>query len=181
MTHLTYWDYISPNQRDLIREGSYLYQEVYKDGVYSFQDYSFLVFPFAKAFEGFIKQFLLDIGLIDTVQYSSDHIRVGKLLSPDTQQFPRDQSMYSALVHAMGEDVSNMIWMTWRYCRNQVFHYFPHNKQSLSLNEARERINLILTTMSTCYNSLLSKRHSHHEKNALHDRTNSPVHLPVNT
>lgn len=150
----TYWDYLSPHQRDLIREGSYIYQEIFIDGRYGFQDYSFIVFPFAKAFEGFIKQFLLDVRLINTAQYNSDHIRVGKLLSPEKHHYVRDDSVYPKLIQIVGKDVADMIWMTWKYCRNQVFHYYPHNSKSLDLNEARERVHLILNTMTTCYKVL---------------------------
>lgn len=154
MDTVSYWDYLSPHQRDLIREGSYIYQEIFSDGRYNFQDYSFIVFPFAKAFEGFIKQFLLDIGLISNQQYNSDHIRVGKLLSPESSHYVRDDSIYSHLVHNTGKDAADMIWMTWKYCRNQVFHYYPHNNKSLSLIEAKERIHLIISTITTCHNLL---------------------------
>lgn len=152
--HSSYWDYLSPHQRDLIREGSYIYQEIFADGRYNFQDYSFIVFPFAKAFEGFIKQFLLDIGLITDQQYNSDHIRVGRLLSPEGNHYIHEESIYQRLVHIIGKDAADMIWMTWKYCRNQVFHYYPHNNKSLSLNEAKERIHLVLSTITTCYNML---------------------------
>lgn len=152
--HSSYWDYLSPHQRDLIREGSYIYQEIFSDGSYNFQDYSFVVFPFAKAFEGFIKQFLLDIHLINRQQYNSDHIRVGKLLSPETGHYMHNDSIYNQLSNIIGKDAADTIWITWKYCRNQVFHYYPHNSKSLTLNEAKERIHLVLSTISTCYNVL---------------------------
>lgn len=165
----SYWDYLSPHQRDLLREGSYLYQEIFKDGKYNFQDYSFLVFPFAKAFEGFIKQYLLDIGVISDIQYRSDHIRIGKLLSPEfNNKYQKDDSIYSLLVQIVGKDLCDMIWMTWKYCRNQVFHYYPHNNKSLSLNEAKERIDLIVSTLTTCYKSLLVHQHENTRKLSSH-------------
>lgn len=152
-----YWDYLSPHQRDLIREGSYIYQEIFSDGKYSFQDYSFIVFPFAKAFEGFIKQFLLDIGAINYQQYNSDHIRVGRLLSPEVSHFTQHDSVYEKIGRIFGLDMANTIWMTWKFCRNQVFHYYPHNSRLLTLNEARERIHLILSTIKTCHEALKNK------------------------
>jgi len=154
MTSSHYWDYLSPHQRDLIREGSYIYQEIFSDGKYNFQDYSFLVFPFAKAFEGFIKQFLLDISFISYQQYNSDHIRIGRLLCPELASPMHGESIYSKLVNLFSKDFADMIWTTWKFCRNQVFHYYPHNSKSLDLNGAKERIHMILTTMSSCYNSL---------------------------
>ncbi len=161
MDTASYWDYLSPHQRDLIREGSYIYQEIFADGRYNFQDYSFIVFPFAKAFEGFIKQYLLDMGLITDQQYNSDHIRVGKLLSPEQNTFTHNDSIYPQLIKKAGKDTADMVWMTWKYCRNQVFHYYPHNNKSLSLIEAKERIQLIVTTITTCYNML---KHLHRQQ-----------------
>lgn len=170
----SYWDYLSPHQRDLIREGSYIYQEIFADGRYNFQDYSFIVFPFAKAFEGFIKQFLLDVHLITESQYNSDHIRVGRLLSPDTNHFVYEDSVYQKLAHMIGKDAADMIWTTWKYCRNQVFHYYPHNSKSLSLNEAKERIHLTLSTITTCYNLLKHIKSERTPDIAYQDLLNAP-------
>ncbi len=171
--HTSYWDYLSPHQRDLIREGSYIYQEIFADGRYNFQDYSFIVFPFAKAFEGFIKQFLLDVHLITESQYNSDHIRVGRLLSPETHYMYED-SIYQKLAQMIGRDAADMIWTTWKYCRNQVFHYYPHNNKSLSLNEAKERIHLTLSTITTCYNLLKHIKSKNSLDIAYQDRLNAP-------
>lgn len=170
--HASYWDYLSPHQRDLIREGSYIYQEIFADGRYNFQDYSFIVFPFAKAFEGFIKQFLLDMHLISERQYNSDHIRVGRLLSPEAH-YAHNDSIYERLTHLVGKEAADMIWMTWKYCRNQVFHYYPHNSKSLSLNEAKERIHLVLSTITTCYDVLKYIRHKNNSEMASRDMLNT--------
>jgi hypothetical protein len=152
--HVPYWDYLSPYQRDLIREGSFLYQEVFTRGTYTFQDYSFVVFPFAKAFEGFIKQFLLDLKLITHEQYNSDHIRIGRLLSPEPAYGFRDDSLYPNLTRLLGREATDMVWMTWKFCRNQVFHYYPHNCKALNLNEAKERVHLVLSTIHACHDIL---------------------------
>lgn len=152
--HDHYWDYLSLHQRDLVREGSYIYQEIFSDGKYNFQDYSFVVFPFAKAFEGFIKQLLLDIGAISYEQYNSDHIRIGKLLSPELSRINPRESVYQIVADYFGVENADMIWETWKYCRNQVFHYYPHNSKYLTLNEAKERIHLILSTIKACHKAL---------------------------
>lgn len=154
-SHLSYWDYLSPHQQDLIREGGFLYQEIFATNTYSFRDYSFIVFPFAKAFEGFIKKFLLDIGLITIEQYNSDHIRIGKLLSPERlNNRMYSSSIYTQLSDSIGSVTAEKLWLTWKYCRNQVFHYYPHNSKSIDLIGAKERIHMILTTMTACYNAL---------------------------
>ncbi|MEK7523241.1 MAG: hypothetical protein AAB569_06655, partial [Patescibacteria group bacterium] len=51
-----FWSYLSQGQKDLLEEGLYLMDDIIRDHAYQFKDYSFLVFPFAKAYEGFLKQ-----------------------------------------------------------------------------------------------------------------------------
>lgn len=162
----TFWDYLSPHQKDLIREGSYLYQEVFVNSKYTFKDYSFIVFPFAKAYEGFLKQFLLDINLITESQYRSDHIRLGLLLCPDLPIYD-ERSVYKRIVNIKGDKLAEMMWTTWKFCRNQVFHYYPHNSKSIGLSEAKERVQMILMTINSCYKSLSSIKN---EKNNSADR-----------
>lgn len=149
----TFWDYLSPYQKDLIREGSYLYQEVFDNNKYNFRDYAFLVFPFAKAYEGFIKQFLLDVGLISETQYRSDHIRIGLLLCPELPDYDK-RSIYAAIAGRHGVKLAEGMWSTWKYCRNQVFHYYPHNDKAIDLIGAKERIEMILKTINLCHKAL---------------------------
>ena len=88
------WQYLSKPQQDLIEEGEYLCNEVMSDGKYNFNDYSFMVFPFAKAYEGFLKQLLLDVGFISRLDYISDHFRLGKVLSVNLVSKLGDRSVY---------------------------------------------------------------------------------------
>ncbi len=155
----TFWDYLSPYQRDLIREGSYLYQEVFENNKYNFKDYAFLVFPFAKAYEGFMKQFLLDDGLISESQYHSDHIRIGLLLCPDIPDYDQ-RSIYARIAGKNGSELAESMWTTWKYCRNQVFHYYPHNSKAIDLIGAKERIEMILMTINSCYKALTRNKAS---------------------
>ncbi|MFO0703384.1 MAG: hypothetical protein U0525_01530 [Patescibacteria group bacterium] len=148
-----FWDYLSPFQKDLIREGSYLYQEIFNDNKYSFKDYSFVVFPFAKAYEGFVKQFLNDSGFITRDQYMSDHTRVGLLLCPELKA-DDNRSVYRQISSKYGNITASSMWETWKFCRNQVFHYYPHNNKSIDLNGARERIHMLLITIQHCHTEL---------------------------
>ena len=79
-----FWLYLSQGQKDLISEGLYLMDDIIRDQAYQFKDYSFLVFPFAKAYEGFLKQIFRDKDLISRLDYISDHLRLGKLMSPNS-------------------------------------------------------------------------------------------------
>jgi len=67
------WEYMSSEIRDLIEDGEIILNFVFenKDKA-DISDYSFIVFPFAKAYEGFLKKFLWDIGLITEDDYYGD-------------------------------------------------------------------------------------------------------------
>lgn len=148
------WQYISKGQKDLIEQGRYLLDDVIKEGKYNFDDYSFLVFPFAKAYEGFLKQIFLDVGFISHLDYVSDHFRLGKVLSANLVQKLGERSVYKKICDYSGCELSERVWTTWKICRNQVFHYFPHNLRSLTLREAEEIINRIMGTMETTVEKL---------------------------
>lgn len=148
------WNYMSKGQQDLLMQGQYLLDKVIKEGKYNFDDYSFLVFPFAKAYEGFLKQLLLDVKFITHLDYISDHFRLGKVLSPHMMQKLGDRSVYEKIVQSSGRDLADSIWHTWKIGRNQVFHYFPHNLKSLSLPEAEEIISIMIKTMEKSVDQL---------------------------
>jgi hypothetical protein len=143
----TLWNYISKGQQDLLIQGEYLLDKVIKEGKYNFDDYSFLVFPFAKAYEGFLKQLFLDVKFITHLDYISDHFRLGKVLSPHMMARLGEKSVYGKVVKNSGRDLADSLWHTWKIGRNQVFHYFPHNLKSLTLSEAEGIIKVILDTM----------------------------------
>ena len=148
------WAYLSLNQKDLISEGHFLIKEISKDQAYQFKDYSFLIFPFAKAYEGFLKQLFRDIKFISHLDYISDHLRLGKLMSPALVGRLNDRSLYKKIMEKTSKDLADRIWAVWKLGRNQIFHYFPHNLKAVSYNEAIRIINEILTTMNEAYERL---------------------------
>ena len=148
------WEYFSQNQRDLIDEGQYLMNEVIKDHAYTFKDYSFLIFPFAKAYEGFLKQLFKDVRFISHLDYISDHLRLGKLMSPYLVQKLGDKSLYEKIRLNGSRELAEKIWSTWKLGRNQIFHYFPHNIRAVSFNEANETVATIMQTMELAYANL---------------------------
>jgi len=147
------WNYFSATQKDLIREGAYL-MEVTQEQNYVFKDYSFLVFPYAKAYEGFLKQLFLDIGFIDHLDYVSDHYRIGKFLSPHLAVKLDGRSVYSKIRAASSEDLARELWEVWKEGRNQVFHYYPHNIKRLTYQEAEKMNTQIIHTMVHAFEKL---------------------------
>jgi hypothetical protein len=75
------WGYLEPDIRGLIQDGEALldYAERFKGTI---SDFSFLVFPFSKAYEGFLKKLFLDLDLMREDEYYGDDIRIGRVLNP---------------------------------------------------------------------------------------------------
>ncbi len=154
----SFWLYLPQGQKDLVLEGQYLVNDVIRDGnTYKFKDYSFMVFPFAKAYEGFLKQLFKDVGFISHLDYISDHLRLGKLMSPNLIGRLGDRSLYKKIRESVSEELANKLWETWKAGRNQIFHYFPHNLKAISFEEANKIIERILATMEEAYERLYNK------------------------
>ena len=107
-------------------------------------DYSFVVAPAAKAYEGYLKDFFFDLEIIDENSYHSDRFRVGKTLNPSLRY--KRYSIYRKLadLHNDGEQLAEKLWSAWKQGRNEIFHYFPDNVKKLTKTEAEDRITLIL-------------------------------------
>ncbi|KUK79482.1 MAG: hypothetical protein XD95_0351, partial [Microgenomates bacterium 39_7] len=54
-------------------------------------DYSFIVFPMSKAYEGFLKKLFFDMKLISQETYEGHRFRIGRALNPDVSPNQRDQ------------------------------------------------------------------------------------------
>lgn len=105
----------------------------------AYSDYSFLVFPFAKVYEGFLKKLFLQIGAINEYQYNNDRWRVGRALNPELEKELRHESVYDRIIeHCGGQTLAETLWQAWKRGRNQVFHFWPGRNKALSLAEARE-------------------------------------------
>ncbi len=152
-----FWEYLSQPQKDLISEGEYLMNEIIRDQSYKFKDYSFLIFPYAKAYEGFLKQIFKDINFISHLDYISDHLRLGKLMSPNLIGRLGDRSLYKKIQEKTNQEFAEKVWETWKIGRNQIFHYFPHNLKAVSFGEAEKIIGRIVTTMEEVYEKLGSQ------------------------
>lgn len=139
--------YLSETQKQLALDGQLLIEDRDRHPNEHLSDYSYLVFPFAKLYEGFLKQLLLDLRIISEREYQSTHFRVGKVLSPNIMRRLGNRSAYAHLSKRYGNELATSVWATWKQGRNLVFHYFPHNVSRLSFIQAKELVTRILTTM----------------------------------
>src|SRR5688572_25488929 len=76
-----WYEYLDEPMRDLVDESYYLLDSEQMRGV-GLHDYSFVVFPMAKAYEGFLKKFLFEIGLLSQKDLDARYFRLGKSLNP---------------------------------------------------------------------------------------------------
>jgi hypothetical protein len=115
-----------------------------------FHDYAFVVFPAAKAYEGFLKKLFLDLGLISPEQFYGKRFRVGKALNPSLKKSLREKfGVYYKIITYCGGDsgLADTLWDTWRECRNILFHWFPNEKNAISFEEAKEKFDMILAAL----------------------------------
>lgn len=137
--------FLNPQQRALIMDIQTVLDRLKEFDHIS--DYSFIVAPVAKAYEGYLKDFFLKIGIIDKYSYESDRFRVGKTLNPSLRY--KRFSIYQKLtdLHDQGEELAESLWTAWKYGRNEIFHYFPSQVKNLTRTEAEDRIALVLSAI----------------------------------
>lgn len=143
----TLWQYLSPDMQTLARDGEFLIEDSIRHRDTPPTDFSYLVFPFAKLYEGFLKKLFLDAKIISDREYKSDHFRIGKVLSPNMVRRLGDRSAYRQISDRYGAELAARLWYIWKEGRNLVFHYFPHNYRSLTRMAAVELVNQLVSSM----------------------------------
>lgn len=115
-------------------------------------DYSFIIFPTAKAYEGFLKAYFFKLGLISLHTYEGTRFRIGKSLNPDIHPSRQsDDWVYGDLNHMCGPDTAKLLWQTWLECRNRVFHYYIRKEHSLSLTAAKNKLDQLIEAIKAAY------------------------------
>lgn len=138
-------------QQKLIELSIVLYEREQKLGT-QLTDYSFIIFPIAKAYEGFIKQYLYDLHLISQNTFEGRRFRLGRALNPDIRESQRDEFwLFDDLANMCGEQIARSMWETWLECRNRIFHYFPSRNVQLTLTAAGSRLQLLDETITNAY------------------------------
>lgn len=120
-------------------------------------DYSFILFPMSKAYEGFLKKYLYEMGLLSEHMYKSRRFRIGRALNPDVRSEHRDGHwLYDNVEQVCGKTMARNLWNVWLKSRNQVFHYFPDHTNMLSLDDVGEHLTEVMEAMEqavSCYTS----------------------------
>src|SRR3972149_6448102 len=146
-----WWGYLEEDLQELLSEAELLDSKVDKWGV-PFHDYAFIVFPAAKAYEGFLKKLFLDLGFITEDDFYGKRFRIGKALNPSLEANLRQESVYDKLVHFCGgPSLADKLWETWKLSRNLVFHWFPKEKNAITLPEAKDRLGMIIDSLDASF------------------------------
>lgn len=147
-----WWNYLSHDLRELLTE-SYILLKKVKKWNQVFHDYSFVVFPAAKAYEGFLKTLFLEMGFINKNDYYGKRFRIGKALNPSLDPEIREkESVYDRIVeYCGGKSLSDELWDTWKRCRNLLFHWFPKEKNAIDYGEAKERFAKVINAIDMAY------------------------------
>ncbi len=156
----TWWKFLGEDLQKLLKTSEFIYGVVEGWGVdlpggrVEFDDYSFVVFPAAKAYEGFLKKLFLGLGFISENDYYGKHFRIGKALNPSLPKEMERESVYSKIVtYCKGRTLADKLWETWKLSRNLTFHWFPNEKNAISLGEAKDRIEMIISSIDEAYGS----------------------------
>lgn len=154
-----WWDYIHEDLKELLKQTLLLLKLIKNDngklleGDKDFHDYAFVIFPAAKAYEGFLKTLFHDLEFITDEEFYGKRFRVGKALNPALENHLREkESVYDKLVNfCHGHDLPNAMWNTWKRGRNLLFHWFPNEKNVIDFNQAEEIFREILDTMDLAF------------------------------
>lgn len=140
-----WWTYLEEDLRELLGESFLLLSQV-EGWNEKFHDYSFVVFPAAKAYEGFLKKMFLDLEFISQEDYYGSRFRIGRALNPSLEKKYRGESVYDKLLMYCdgGRELADKLWITWKDARNTIFHWFPDEKRAITLEEAKIKIDEII-------------------------------------
>lgn len=138
--------------RELLLTAQFLLNRV-GDWEEKFHDYAFIVFPAAKAYEGFLKKLFLDLGFISRDDYLGKRFRVGKALNPSLEKDIRQkEGVYDKIVDfCQGPALADKLWQTWKEARNLTFHWFPDEKNATTFEEAKEKVSMVIDAMDSAF------------------------------
>lgn len=149
------WSFFDVNQKDYLTDSFYLLDHL-KTHPVVLNDYSFILFGVAKCFEGFLKKLFLKKGYINQEEFLSTRYRIGKVLNPALEEKFRNESVYDNIREETGNsELVELLWETWKFNRNRIFHYFPNKIDYLTIGECEEKINNTVNVMEETLKTLL--------------------------
>lgn len=152
LNNKNWWWYLEEGTGELLEESFVLLEDA-QSWSKQFHDYAFVVFPAAKAYEGYLKKLFLDLGFITSEDYYGKKFRIGKSLNPNLSERFRDESwVYDDLSkYCKGPALADKLWLTWKNGRNLLFHWFPNERNAITLDEAGKMLDKIIEAMDDAF------------------------------
>lgn len=146
-----WWSYLEADLQELILQSLDLLRVT--NSLEAYRDYSFVVFPIGKAYEGFLKKFFYDVGFISSNDYYGTRFRIGKALNPSIEASEGDDWwVYKKLTKFCGgKSLPDRLWNAWKACRNEVFHWFPGQSRNMTRSEAQDCVNQIVAAIDSVF------------------------------
>lgn len=131
-----------------LQDSLVLLRDFAQGGHPTMNDYAFIIFPAARAYEGFLKIFFEKLGVLNAEHTRDRLFRIGRSFNPDLFSDRRgDHWIYDDVSKIVGEGVARSMWQTWLDARNHLFHYAPDDKYEISYKEADQLFSRVLETM----------------------------------
>ncbi len=134
------YSFLDDSQRRLLLD-SLLIKTIFTNSDYDrivnvlLSDFSVVVFPSAKAFEGYIKKLLLTIGLITEKEIKEDPYKsiIGRILNGK-------EIKKKLLDKKRGRNIPKLLAVQWELCRNIILHYDLDQPEIIKKEEAFKKI-----------------------------------------
>ena len=151
------FSFLLPAQRDDIQDTLRLldcFSCPNKDGMQDPSDYAFIVFPAARAYEGYLKLLFKHLGVLQEEHYRSKHFRIGRSFNPDIKMHLRDEVwVYDDVSLKTSEEIARRLWQMWLSARNHLFHYFPDDRYEVNYGEAKILVEDLIAVMEDALRS----------------------------
>ena len=146
-----WYHYLSPAVRPWAKQSLQLLKQAKQQReTVAYDNYDYIVFPLAKAYETFLKDYLYAMHVIDEYTYNNKRFAIGRALNPDVRLEQRDDWwLYDDLAQTCGERVAREVWDTW-LMRNKLMHLYPGEKQETTLAQAEEKIQQFIRVIELC-------------------------------
>lgn len=152
-------EYIGNDLLELLEDGYRMINDFNKDkGTLSFpqvSDYSFLILPTAKAYEGILKKILINKGMLKEEGLKNNpNVNVGSFFNP-----LGNEAVFKILRDkARDKSIPHVIYSTYQECRNQLLHYDLYRDNRVkSIDEARFIYQRIIDAINKVYSTFIKK------------------------
>jgi hypothetical protein len=147
-------EFVGDDLFNLFQDSKYLLVKAQEPPFAQVSDYSYIVLPAAKAYEGVLKKILVNAGLV-----SEQTILEKPELSLNSYFNPvGNEGIFNSLKDkARDKAIPHIIYSTYQECRNQIFHHDSYRDSKITLEDADFYIRRIDDAISKAYKTFVNK------------------------